>query len=196
MSEEIYIGQTDPFYAECRAYGCIEENQQNGLIAVRCYGHMTIPAEREDELADPPFETDEWNRPEKEYDQPKHERQPFRAIVKELVRCRKRLSRVAQMRKDLLALHKIGVYVQDIRQENYINGKLVDFSKSWTAPHALLDSKIRSQNLIDAEIRGDLLDFECMMEEAGIRTSSKAFVEPNKPGRLRAQVRKPDRYGF
>jgi Kinetochore Sim4 complex subunit FTA2 len=108
---------------------------------VRCYGFMAVSAEREEELAASPFDVDpgEWNRPEEEYKWPVTARQPFRAIVKELVQNKKRLSRVAQMRDDLLTLHKMGIYVQDIHEENYIEGKLVDFSRSWTDPHIMLD---------------------------------------------------------
>lgn len=196
LSEETYIGQTDPFYAECRAYGCIVRNQRNGKVAVSCYGFIGVPAEREDDLAAPPFEVDEWNRPEEEYESPTARRQPFRAIVKKLIRRRKRLGRVREMREDLLALQKMGVYVQDIREDNYINGKLIDFSRSWTEPHALLDPHIRSQRLINAEIEGDLLDFDRMMEEAGILTRLKASSESSQVGRLRAHIRKPDRYGL
>lgn len=86
--------------------------------------------------------------------------------MKELVRSKKRLTRVAQMREDLLALHDMGIYVQDIKGDNYINGKLVDFSHSWTDPHVMLDPRIRSQRLIDSDIKADLLTFDRMLEEA------------------------------
>ena len=160
VSLEKYIAHTDPFYAECRAYGCIEDNKQNGKIAVRCYGFMAVSAKQEDILAAPPYQTDttEWNRPEEEYDWPVARRQPFRAIVKELVRSRSRFHAVAQMRKDLLTLRDMGIYVQDISAENYVNGKLVDFSRSWTNPHLMLDPDVRSQGLIDNQIKGGCAD--------------------------------------
>ncbi len=100
------------------------------------------------------------------------------------------------MRKDLLALHGMGVYVQDIREDNYMNGKLVDFSRSWTDPHIMLDPDIRSQNLIDLEIEGELITFDRMLEEAGIRTRIKASSRPSETGRLRSNIKKPDRFGF
>lgn len=198
MPDETYVAHSDPFYAECRAYGCIEREKRNGEIAVRCYGFMAVPAEMEEDLAAPPFEigADEWNRPEQEYGWPTSARQPFRAIVKELVRSKTRLCRIAQMRKDLLDLHRMGVYVQDIREDNYINGKLVDFSRSWTHPHIMLDPKIRSQDLINLEIEGDLLAFDQMLEEAGIRTRLKALSGSKATGRLRSTIKKPDRFGF
>ena len=198
MSDDQYIAHFDPFYAECRAYGCIEQNNQNGIVAVRCYGFMFVSPKWEERLALAPFNVDssEWNRPEEEYDWLVTTRQPFRAIVKELVRSRKRLSRVAEMRSDLLALQAMGVYIQDIREDNYIDGKLVDFSRSWTNPHILLDPNIRSQRLINLEIEGDLLTFDRMLEEAGIRTRMKASSVSNEVGRLRSKVKKPERFGF
>ena len=199
MSDETYIGHYDPFYAECRAYGCIKNNKKNGKIAVRCYGFLAVSAEREEELSAQPFDIDpeEWNRPEQEYDWPIAARQPFRAIVKELKKSKKRLSRIAQMREDLLALQKMGVYVHDIRKDNYIDGKIVDFSRSWTYPHLLLDPLIRSPITIREDTEGELMTFDQMLEEAGIRTRQKALPEPNEePGRLRSKIRKPDRFSF
>ncbi len=198
VSKDTYIAQNDPFYAECRAYGCIEENNQNGKIAVRCDGFTAVSAEYEEELAATTFDVDtsEWDRPEQEYDWPIAARQPFRAIVKKLVRSKKRLSRVAQMREDLLALHRMGIYVQDIREDNYMNGKLIDFSRSWTRPHSLLDPDIRSQDLINKEIVGDFVAFDRMLREAGIRTRLNAWAGSNEINRLRSKIKKPDRYGF
>lgn len=198
VSLEKYVAHFDPFYAECRAYGCIEDNKQNGKIAVRCYGFMAVSAEEEEVLAAPPFQIDtsEWNRPEQEYNWSVAGRQPFRAIVKQLVKGKKRLSAPAQMRKDLLALQDMGVYVQDISEDNYINGKLVDFSRSWTKPHLMLDPDIRSQSIIESDIKGDLKTFDRMLEEAGIQTRTKALSESNEAGRLRSNIKKPDRFGF
>ena len=195
---EKYIAHCDPFYAECRAYGCIEDHRQNGKIAVGCYGFMAVSAKQEDVLAGPPFEIDpsEWNRPEQEYDLPVTGRQPFRAVVKQLVKSKQHFRHVAQMRKDLLALQGMGVYVQDISKENYINGKLVDFSRSWTKPHLMLDPDIRDQDLIDDQIEGDLLTFERMLQEAGLRTRTETLSTSNTSGRLRPNIKKPDRFGF
>ena len=90
----------------------------------------------------------------------------------------------------------MGVYVQDIREDNYIKGKLLDFSRSWTDPHTMLDPNIRSQDLINLEIEGDLLAFDQMLEEAGIRTRLKALSGSNATSGLRSKIKKPDRFGF
>ena len=95
------------------------------------------------------------------------------------------------MREDLFTLRSMEIYVQDIHEYNYMNGKLVDFSRSWTAPHMMLDTDVRS------EIEGELLSFDRMMEEASIRTRKIArFDETNQIGRLRPQIMEPNRFGF
>ena len=40
--------QSDPFYNECRAYGRRIDSGVNGKVAVRCHGHLGIPAAREE----------------------------------------------------------------------------------------------------------------------------------------------------
>jgi hypothetical protein len=74
----------DPFYAECRAYERIEEMNCNGKVAVRC-DITSIPATREEELSIK-FNINDWGRSAEEYSKNSTHRQPFRAIVKELVR--------------------------------------------------------------------------------------------------------------
>ena len=106
--------QTDPFYNECRAYGRLIECNVNGKVAVRCHGHMAIPATREEEL-DRRFEVYKWDRPENDSKLSVSKRQPFRAIVKDLIEDDSLNERkLIRMRKDLLKMHKMGVYPQDV----------------------------------------------------------------------------------
>jgi hypothetical protein len=52
--DSVFEDHMDPFYAECRAYARIGEEKRNKKrkrdIAVPCYGFLSIPAEREEEL--------------------------------------------------------------------------------------------------------------------------------------------------
>ena len=75
----------DPFFNGCRAYGRLDEANQNGKIAVCSHGHMSIPAEMEQELARR-FDIQTWDRPSEDYAKPVSKRQPFRAVVKDLIR--------------------------------------------------------------------------------------------------------------
>lgn len=100
------------------------------------------------------------------------------------------------MREDLCGLHRMGIYVRDIREDNYIDGKLVDFSRSWTKPHSFLDPNIRSQTTINKAIAGEFVEFDRMLRETGIQTQPKAWSRSNETGRLRSKITKPDRLGF
>jgi hypothetical protein len=39
------------------------------------------------------------------------------------------------MWEDLEEFHKLGILVRDIHILNYMSGKSIDFSRSWTTPH-------------------------------------------------------------
>ncbi|KAH6634443.1 kinetochore Sim4 complex subunit FTA2-domain-containing protein [Chaetomium sp. MPI-SDFR-AT-0129] len=58
------------------------------------------------------------------------------------------------------ALHSLGIFVKDTHGGNYLNGKLVDFSRSWTMYHPALDQidarKLRSLMLDELQ---HLLDY-------------------------------------
>lgn len=89
------------------------------------------------DLTDPDVELDgsnAWNRYEE------HRHLPVRAIVKDLQTDGTPFtaSQVSQLWDDLEDLHKLGILVQDIGLGNYMNGKLIDFSRSWVMPHPAL----------------------------------------------------------
>lgn len=65
-----------------------------------------------------------------------------RAIIKALASpktgvCEKSLSKILS---HIGRLNKQGILNQDIRKDNFREGRLVDFGSSWTAPHKLLDA--------------------------------------------------------
>ena len=170
-------------------------------------------------MASPPFFAYEWNRPVEEYCWSIEERQPFRAIVKDLVRNKPNFSNIARMREDLDTLQSMGVLVQDIEKNNYCNGKLVDFSLCWTSPHVLASVKIRPEKDIRDEMIAVQCDFDRMLETDGVYARVRALTKPgngdyNDDGdlvesietddnvraatasRLRRITKKPDRLGF
>lgn len=128
--------QTDPFFKECRAYGKLIDRGVNGKVAVRCYGHLAIPAAIEEELAQR-FEVYSWNRPIVESRLMISKRQPLRAIVKDLIQDDIALNEsiLRRMWKDLRKIRKLGVRPQDVRLRNYGAGLLLDFSIAITKPH-------------------------------------------------------------
>lgn len=177
----------DPFYAECRAYGCISAENRNGKVAVLCHGYTTVEADREAELAKR-FNTIDWQRPEDEYHSPVSQRQPFRAIVKALVHEKVPFTEkmIPQMKSDLTALRRMFIYVRDIRADNYLGGKLVDFSSAWTAPHILVSTYLRPQESIDSDLQWDLEQFDQMIKNSGIQTWCRASPNPEYLQKLRS----------
>ena len=128
----------DQFFNECHAYGRLVEASQNDKIAVRCHGHMSIPADKEEELS-PKFNIQAWDRPEEDYANQIPRRQAlFRAVVKYLIREPAQLTQKVTKKiilKDLRTMRKLGVYPMDVCARNYEAGLLVDMGLTKTTPH-------------------------------------------------------------
>jgi hypothetical protein len=164
----------DPFFDECRAYGRLIEKNVNGNVAVRCYGYLMLPADKEDELRER-FGVTSWDRPDEEYSELVSKRESLRTIVKDLVAEDVPLTaRTAEkMLLDLEKMLELGIYNMDIKARNYKGGHLIDFSDAITTPHYWVDtmSPWRYE-------RKDLLNFDDMLDEAGVVTLNKAM--PNQ----------------
>lgn len=177
---QLYADYFDPFNCECRAYGRLKEEKREDL-AVKAYGYLLLTLGQEDDLArkvtgepslPPHTNADElngynfWRRHEQ------HRGLPVRAIVKELVP-RKALdpNQAQGMWADLQALHSVGIFVGDTHGGNYLGGKLVDFSRSWTMYHPALvqihDSTLRDLMLEELH---NLLDRYYSLKNSSSRT--------------------------
>ncbi|KAM0804428.1 hypothetical protein BDR22DRAFT_818075 [Usnea florida] len=119
-----------------------DERDVDGKVAVRCHGHMAIPAASEEELHRC-FEVYAWDRPEDNVKMPESQRQPFRAMVMDLVENDRPFSEktLTRMRKDLLKMPRLGVYPKDVRERNYRGGLLLDFSIAITKPLWVFEKK-------------------------------------------------------
>ena len=145
--------QLDPFFAECRAFGHLIELNQDDELAVRCHGYVMLSSEIEKRIIDN-FDIQDWNR------EAEDENQPLKAIVKDLVCSNSFLGKWSfrTMRKKIKRLHELGIYNMDIRTDNYLNGRLFDFSAAITTPHLDLWTKLRPEDEILEDINDD---FEC-----------------------------------
>ncbi|KAK3985285.1 kinetochore Sim4 complex subunit FTA2-domain-containing protein [Cladorrhinum sp. PSN332] len=144
-----------PFSAECRAYGRLKEAGREDL-AFKAYGYLLISLAQQAQLYKTWFgyePNDEdldilWKRDAEFRDI------PIYAIVKELVaapdshddseetQSRLKVLRPCQVRKlweDLQEIHNLGIVVRDINYFNYLEGKLIDFSRAWTTFHPCSD---------------------------------------------------------
>ena len=168
----------DPFYAECRAYGRIKSKSRKRDIAVPCHGYVPVPADEEPNLLRR-FQVSEWDRPEDEYSLDIASRQPFRALVKDLVLEDPPLSAalLKDMREDIIALNKSGVYVMDVVERNYKGGLLVDFGAAWTTPHCMM--KIHSARVLKTYLESDMHSFNYLVRKSGVKLDESILIGPN-----------------
>ncbi|KAL0253222.1 hypothetical protein SLS55_010194 [Diplodia seriata] len=184
ISDTDFEGHIDPFYAECRAYGRINEfhdgavpkkyekiirdfsdrtpkRRKREIAAAQCYGYLHLSPEDEECLREK-HGVVEWNRQEND------EGKPIRALVKQLIESKEPISKkrrpnIRRMRDDLWTLHGIGVYPRDVCSRNYRDGLLLDFGQSLTVPHCAFEVLPRWQ--VDCEINDDMVSFDEMIEE-------------------------------
>ncbi len=79
------------------------------------------------------------------------------------------------MWKDLKDLHKLGILVRDIKVFNYLDGKLVDFSRAWTTPHPSYYESDLDPSLVRSELDSDAskLDWEMFEWDYNLGDRSK-----------------------
>jgi hypothetical protein len=134
-SDQTAIEHGDPFYCESWAYGRLKDVSREDLAVKACGYVMLQPAE--EKLISANFDTSDWDR---SHDEEKRQT-PARAIVKEYVDSQNAFlpKIVPRMMRDLLALHKHGIQPREIRQANYFEGRIIDFSVARTAPYYRFD---------------------------------------------------------
>ena len=176
----------DPFNNECRAFGKIIESNLNGKIAVRCYGYLAVSAEREEELEEN-FKIKAWDRPNEERPKSASQRQPFRAIVKDLILENVSFTskQVVKILRDLKKLRRLGVYPMDVQARNYVGGLLVDMSAAMTKPHYLFE--IRPEWRVRKLKGADLRSYDIMIKDEEIATWHRATRNEEYCTKLRSQ---------
>jgi Kinetochore Sim4 complex subunit FTA2 len=160
----------DPFHAECRAFGHLQDQGRNGDLAVRCYGYTFIEEERGKFLSEK-FGVKDWNR------SPDRTNKPFRAIVKQLISDETSFTAkmIPRMKRNLRELHRLGIYVMDIRPENYRQGILFDFSVAWTRPHIMLSTVARYLSEIQKDMDEDEIYFDKLVDEENAKNVVKIW---------------------
>ena len=192
VSDDLLHAHSDPFYNECRAYGRLEEKKLNGKVAVRCHGYLPISAAKEEQL-EREFDIGDWDRPGDEYDKPVSQRQPLRAIVKDLIMNDVPLTaKVAdKMLADLKRMRRNGIYPGDIVLRNYKAGLLIDFSTARTEPFFLFNLRPGRQTQIIKD--ADLYMWEQIRKENELNTQKRAVRDEEyctkfRPRRKKAKV--------
>ncbi|KAI1874930.1 uncharacterized protein JN550_002359 [Neoarthrinium moseri] len=175
---EKIVYYTDPFYAECRAYGRIHEAQRKrkigSTIVVPCHGYLFLGDRDRRQLKKKGII---FNSKiiDKDLRKAIGQDTPLRAIVKELAPEESGIGKagLTKVLMDIRSLNSIKIYNRDIRAENFRGRRLVDFGRAWTEPHCILNA------LDDAEARDtkleDLVMFDEMIEDEGVGTKLRAM---------------------
>ncbi|KAI0408491.1 kinetochore Sim4 complex subunit FTA2-domain-containing protein [Xylaria palmicola] len=174
--------QIDPFFAECRAFGLLVKDGKDHELAVRCYGYAILSEEVERRIGEE-FGIRDWNR------SMEHHKEPLRAIVKDYIRYLSfdKPKRHAKMRENLVELNKMGIYNMDIRKENYLGGRLFDFSTAMTAPHLSFWIELRDLWQIKEDMDYDRWCFDFMIETANAEKSKNDVMNRNRWKNLRSR---------
>ncbi|KAF2228621.1 hypothetical protein EV356DRAFT_56184 [Viridothelium virens] len=160
VNDEILIYHSDPFFAECRAYGRMNEVssvQESGKrndptvisrrksdrtgreLAAPCHGFLALSTAKYDKIFRESFGIKDWSRSEDDKKLSQDQRQPFRALVKTFLGSEKSMRRPRKMLDDLKDLRSLGIFQRDIFARNYVDGLLVDFSLAETDPYWIWD---------------------------------------------------------
>jgi hypothetical protein len=185
---------TDPFYAECRAYGRIREAIKQRVlkadVAIPCHGFLFLRPHDQDALTslDIDLGLDDIDL---DYQKSTIGGLRARAIVKDIASSDSGVSSksIRKILSRVISMNKAGIYNMDIRIDNFRDGKLVDFGSSWTEPHALLDSlnSLNQRAALESKI-ADRVMFDQMVEDEEIETRGK--VKALHPMRLRSQTKR------
>ncbi|KAI0411515.1 kinetochore Sim4 complex subunit FTA2-domain-containing protein [Xylaria grammica] len=175
---------TDPFYAECRAYGRIQEGFDSRTVrqqtAVKCHGYLLLNKTEsrwlEREGIDLGHELLDLELREALGGDTR-----VRAIVKQFEEgpTKVHAGNVRKAWRSVRLLNEsLKLYNMDIKADNFIGFKLVDFGSSWTEPHKLLDYLEEDrENMAKAFRLKDTVNFEDMIEEEEIRTRLQVLAK-------------------
>ncbi|KAI1128712.1 kinetochore Sim4 complex subunit FTA2-domain-containing protein [Nemania abortiva] len=191
---EKVIFYTDPFYAECRAFGRIQQAYNNReihhrrVLAVKCHGYIFLSKQDQLELEKRgcDFEGDSLDDG---ILRASGGNGRVRAIVKDLepetgpIDAKNIRTAFARVH----AINELGIYNRDVRAQNFVNCRLVDFGLAWTKPHEILGA------LSERERRGKKLNYRVMFDEMitteKIRTRLKVFDKTGYRAKLRSRTK-------
>lgn len=198
VSDDELAFHTDPFFAECRAYGRIDEarakEKRVRKVAARCFGFLVLGVRDEEHLKKNGF--DLWPKtlpPDDEY-RILAEGSPVRALVKEYLEDDHDpdLRALNWMLKDIHFLNRNKCLNRDIKRDNYRDGLLVDFGCAWTEPHCLIS--LASKERVETWRKTDRVQFDAMAKELGFGDMIHAMPNRRYLQKLRsgAQDREDD----
>ena len=184
---------TDPFFAECRAYGRIQEGQKEKRsrekLAVKCHGYIFLSKKDEKYLQEQGIDLGSHLLDNK-LRRATGGQGRIRAIVKDLAPENKPInnSNLTEALRKVKQLNELKIYNRDIRAENFKGPHIVDFGSSWTEPHCLLAALDKFGDN-DSRIV-DLAMFDDMIFEEKIKTKLVAMPNLEYREKLRSSSKK------
>ncbi|KAI1039313.1 hypothetical protein LB505_008563 [Fusarium chuoi] len=182
---------TDPFYAECRAYGRLHEVANGKMlksdVAVASHGFFFLESKDQKTLQNRNIDLG-LDSVDIDYQRSTIGGLRARAIVKDVASSKSGITST-NMRKILgkvVSMNKAGIYNMDIRLDNFRDGRLVDFGSSWTEPHALLDS-LSYEAAMESKL-ADRVMFDQMVEDEELKNGTE--VKAIHHMQLRSQVQR------
>ncbi|KAI1264459.1 kinetochore Sim4 complex subunit FTA2-domain-containing protein [Xylariaceae sp. FL1019] len=187
---ETHHPYNDYFTSECRAFGRLIETS-NEHLAIKCFGYIILTEEQEQAL----IAAGGGDEEAIQRDDEKLKNEPLRCILKELIEVEDRPlelrpRRIPQMIKELHEVHRLGIVLLDVREDNYLNGRMMDFSRSMTVPHPRMHPKL--QESIYAKpwpftitARGDEENFDSMIDRYNESIESGGIKGPRIWVRIR-----------
>lgn len=168
------------FYKECRAYGRLEECNMGHRVA-RCYGYLIFTQDQEEDLISKGLltaqATDGFTPP------------PLKALVKELIESETPFTphMIPAMIDDIQMINKVGIFVFDVRERNYLDGLLLEFGSAMTVPHDNLtkewiDSCVENKRFTEELPKVDEDDFDEMIDDYNEATTGPRIwirISPN-----------------
>ncbi|KAM7219531.1 Kinetochore Sim4 complex subunit FTA2 domain containing protein [Rhypophila decipiens] len=127
---------SDSFHCECRAYGRLKEANMDHIV-VPCHGYVLLTP-RQEEIFRNKSSTLPWGLTRR----PEYTNTPVRGLVKDWVpegTPNFDATMARRMKRDIAAMHSVGIINQDIKLDNYLGGKMLDFGIAWTVPHSKID---------------------------------------------------------
>ncbi|KAI0437013.1 kinetochore Sim4 complex subunit FTA2-domain-containing protein [Xylaria telfairii] len=187
LNDNVVRHQLDPFYAECRAFGRLVEKKKDDELAVRCHGYVFLSDNIERQI-ESQFGIHDWNRKAED------EGSQLRAIVKDYIvwKSLRHRKTFETMRNKLEDLNKLGIYNMDIREDNYLGGRLFDFSIAITFPHLSLWPKLWSVEQILNDKENDLGCFDSMVKRVRKKEESERALPPKEKHWTRPVTRSQD----
>ncbi|KAH6658088.1 kinetochore Sim4 complex subunit FTA2-domain-containing protein [Truncatella angustata] len=168
----------DPFLSERRAYGRLKEMNRESL-AVKCHGYLiyseSFLEEKGVDLSSAAESSQfSWRNNQSSIfldaipEEPVgHGSKRIYALLKDLAPVEDSeiptQSQVKQMSRDLVALHKLGIFHGSISYKCFMTGKLIDLGTSQTVPRPFLDGHFRGQDPLGSEkdlLLSDQLGFD------------------------------------